>query len=203
MRDLAKRGGLAIVSGIGSVVEVVRFLYNGWQGLKLATKGAVVLMIKGAELITRALRKVLFPLDLLLTGLSKIGIIESNPLADFQKTLNGFGDYSAGEFMKLYDEVEAGNAKFDAVKDKIASIKAELNNLPTGKVDIAESLAKQTPDKKKGTAPRQYENGGFKLVDGQWQQVGPVKNTVNNYRSPVPPTQQNASNKRGNVTRTN
>jgi len=194
MRDIAKAGALAIIDGIGGAVEVVRFFYNGWNGLKLAAKGAVWLIIKGAELLTGALRKVLFPLDLLLTGLSKIGFIKSNPLKDFQETLKGFGDFSAGEFTKLYDEVEAGNKKFDTVKDKIAKIKSELNALPTGKMDAAEELQKKTDQKtpdKKSIAPVQYgqNDQGFKLVNGVWQESGPVKNTVNNFRSPVQPQQ--------------
>jgi hypothetical protein len=196
LRELTKKGILSVVDGIGMAVEVVRFFYNGWQGLKLAAHGAVVLIIKGTEMMVGALRQVLFPLDLLLEGLAKIGWIDSNPLADLEATLKGFGDYSADEFMKLYESVEKTNQQFDSVKDKIAEFKKELAAIPAARVDVAEQIQAKTNEalQKPVTAtvnPKSYTGGSkaapFELVDGVWQapKDSPVQNTINNFQAPV------------------
>ncbi len=144
LQELTKKGILSVVSGIGFAVEAIRFFYNGWQGLKLVAQGAVVLIIKGIEKVIQIFRAALFPLDLFLSGLAKIGIIDSNPLKDFQNTMKGFGDFAAGEFTKMLDKVEDTNAKFDSAKDKIAEFKAELASIPVTKVDVAEQTQKTT-----------------------------------------------------------
>ena len=191
MRDLAKKGGLAVIDGIGAAIEVVRFFYNGWQGVKLAAHGAVWGIVKGAELVIKGLRKVLFPLDMLLTGLEKIGIIDSNPLKDLEKTAEGFADHLGDEFWKKFDKVEETNRKFDAAKKKVADFRAEIGKISTEKVDVAQDIQDQVDAAtKKNTGVKSYtgnDEAAFKMVDGVYQQVnrGPVKNTIDKFKSPV------------------
>ena len=173
MRDMAKNGALAVVDGAAMTVEGLRFIYNGYQGIKLAAHGAVVGLVKGAELTVKALRTILKPLDLLLDGLSAIGVIDSNPLANLEKSLNGWGAVSIEEFTKLYSKIEKGNAAFDSVGDKIQGLKEKLKGLSTEKVDIAENIQAESTGKTNNSReikPRQYsdKSPSFQMINGQF-----------------------------------
>lgn len=195
MRDIAKGGALAVVDGIGMAVEVVRFLYNGFQGVQLAAKGAVWGIVKGSELMIKGLRKVLFPLDMLLNGLAKIGIIDANPLARLEKTAEGFADHMGDEFWKKFDQVEDVNAKFDMAKKKVAQFRDEIASIPAVKVDVAKDIQDQVDAAatSKSTGVKSYtgkDKPAFAMVDGVYQQVpqGPVKKTVAGFQAPAGPT---------------
>lgn len=174
LREIAKRTALGIVDGVGAAVEVLRFLYNGYEGVKLAAHGAVVLLVRGAELTVKALRKILFPLDLLLEGLEKIGVVDSNPLENLEKSLKGWGDVSTEEFTKLFDKISNQNAVFDQVGEKIQNLRNKLAGLSTEKVDIAENIQDEASKKDvREVTPNTYNDGpAFQYINGEYVTPG-------------------------------
>lgn len=161
MVSLVKDGVLLFIDGIGASIETMRFFYNGWQGLSLIAHGAVVVIVKGLEMVVGALRVVLKPLDLFLTGLEKIGIIDSNPLKNLEETLQGFGKFSLDEFNLMLDRVSDTNAKFDQAKAVVEQFKQKIAAIPAEYKDATDSMESDTKKVEKE----------IKLVDGVWTEV--------------------------------
>jgi len=162
MVNLVKDGFVALVSAIGTSIEVLRFFYNGWQGLGLVAHGVVTLMIKGFELTAKSLRMTLLtPLDLLLTGMEKIGAIDSNPLKDFEKTLSGFGEFSAGEFNSLLAGISDTNRRFDEAKSVVDEFKKKILEIPAEYKDTTEQMTGET----------KKVSQEIEQVDGVWSNV--------------------------------
>lgn len=159
--SLAKDGILLIIDGIGASIEVLRNYYNGWQGLKMVAYGAVIVIVKGLEMVVVSLRAVLKPLDLFLTGLEKIGIIDSNPLKDLEETLKGFGKFSLDEYNQMLDKVSDTNAKFDQAKAIVDQFKQKIASIPAQYKDATDSMESDTKKVEKE----------IKLVDGVWTEV--------------------------------
>ena len=130
MVNLVKDGVLLFMDSIVAAGETLRFFYNGWQGLGLVAHGAVVLIVKGMELITTATRNVLKPLDLMLTGLAKIGAIDANPLKNFEEELKGFGKFSLDDFNSMLDKVSDANGKFDQGRAIVEAFRTKIAEIP-------------------------------------------------------------------------
>jgi hypothetical protein len=162
MVNLVKDGFVALVSAIGTSIEVLRFFYNGWQGLGLVAHGVVTLMVKGFELTAKTLRVTLLrPLDLLLTGMEKIGAIDSNPLKNFEETLSGFGEFSADEFNSLLDGISDTNRQFDEAKSVIDDFKKKISEIPAEYKDTTEQMSGDTKE----------VSQEMELIDGVWVNV--------------------------------
>lgn len=159
--SLVKNGILLVIDGIGSAIEITRFFYNGWQGLQLVAHGAIVVIVKGLEMVVGALRTVLKPMDLFLTGLAKIGIIDSNPLKDLEETLQGFGKFSLDEYNAMLDKVSDTNAKFDQAKAVVEQFKQKIASIPAEYKAATDSMESDTKKVEKE----------IKLVDGVWTDV--------------------------------
>jgi len=161
MVNLVKVGFMAIVSGAGFVVEAMRFIYNGFQGLSLAAHGFVTIWIKGLGLMVSTIRNLLTPFDLLLQGMVKLGAIDSNPLEDWEKAMEGLGDVSAEEFTTLLTKIEDGNRKFDAASGFVEKFREQIEKIPAEYSDATTKMGKDTEDVSQEVA----------LVGGVWVQV--------------------------------
>lgn len=144
--QLAKDIGVGLVDGILGAVETIRFFYNAWEGLAIIANGAVTVIATGLGQLAEGLRLVLKPLDLLLTGLAKIGVIDSNPLKDFEKSMKGFGEFSAGKVDELINKVSDTNKKFDEGIKIVEEFKAKIQSIPAAYKDATENVSKQTQE---------------------------------------------------------
>lgn len=134
---LVKDGIVSLVSGISLAISVAQGFYNAWKGLGIVAYGATFLMVKGMEMSVKAIRGALLPLDMLLTGMEKIGAIDQNPLKGWEQTMRGISEISFAELNAKLDEVVAGNARFDAAKAEIEAFKTKIQSIPAefGKTD--------------------------------------------------------------------
>lgn len=162
--SLVKVGLLGLVTGIGGAIEVVRFFYNGWQGLSLAAHGAVTVILKGMELASLGIQTALFPMNLFLTALEKIGVIDSNPLADFVETMKGVSKVSADEFNSLLDKVGETNGQFDGAKAAVEDFKRKISEIPAEYKDTAQQMQSNT----------QEVGQEIKNVGGVWVNVNKI-----------------------------
>ena len=133
--SLVKDGVLLLLNGLSTTIEVMRFFYNGWQGLSLVAHGATWLMIKCLELTVKAIRSVILPFDLLLTGMEKIGAIDINPLKNWEQNLHGIGQISLDDFNALLEKVKTGNVTFDSGKEAISVFKKQIEGIPAVFID--------------------------------------------------------------------
>lgn len=129
---MARNGIMAIVSGLGTAVEVMRFFHNGWLGIKLVGQGAVIAIIESIRFLQAALRKVSLPLDLIFKGLVKIGTIAENPFDTMQGALDDVAWSSRSVGAQIIEDIEKTNAAYDTTGAVIRRLKADMESLGTG-----------------------------------------------------------------------
>lgn len=141
---LVKTGILALVTGIEGSIEAVRFFYNGWHGLSLVAHGTIILIVKGFQLVLKAMTPVLSSLDLVFEGMEKIGLIDSNPLRRFREELDGFEQFSVDQFNGMLDGISDTNAKLDEAKKIVGDFKKQIADIPAEYKDTADSMKRET-----------------------------------------------------------
>ena len=125
----------------GYAVEAVRFLHNGFNGLKLGGQYAVEAIALGFKVVFDILRKVLLPLDLVMDGLVKLGKLDVNPLDGMETAFADFRSSSKQTRIEVIKDIEKTNEGYDKTKKFLGGINKKIQDMP--KV-VAESSKKET-----------------------------------------------------------
>jgi len=149
---------------LGTSVEIVRFLYNGFMGLVLAAKGLTSAFGIAFDMIVDGLTGVLLPLDLLLSGFEKLGWIASNPLQELTKFTEDFKNAQTEAFTSTWNNVAAVNNQFDAMKLKLDESKYKT-------VDLGKTSQMSMEEIKKSVAGATNETSKFGKVTAQANQA--------------------------------
>src|SRR3990172_590215 len=126
LMELAKSGMIRVVESIGYAVEAVRFFHNGWIGLKLVGQAVSLALVDSINLIYKALRFVLLPLDLMYQGMVKLGLVASNPFDAAQEAILQYKDSVLSVGADVLTEIEKANAGYDRVRTSIKGIVSEM-----------------------------------------------------------------------------
>lgn len=118
----------AINRAVNATIEVVRFLDNGIRGLMLVAKGATIVLAGGFHLIASAVSSVLSPMRLLLDGMVKLGVIDTNPLRDMVSFTGDFLQAQIDGFKVTWEGIERSNQMYDALKNKVVENTTEVKN---------------------------------------------------------------------------
>lgn len=140
MVSLVKDGVLLLIDGVGAAIEIVGRYVESWGWAKIAAYGAILATAKGLEFIALGFRTALTPLDLLLTGLEKIHVIDVNPLKDFQETMGGFGDYMVDDWKRFSTDINQTNDKFDDAKELVESFRERIAEIPAEYKDTTQAV---------------------------------------------------------------
>ena len=145
LMDLTKRGFGALIKGIGGAVKVLKFLINGWQGLKIVGNAAAVIMADGMRIVLEALNLVLFPLNKLFDGLVAIGAMDTNIIADAfdagRGAVNQLQESTRDVLSETLEDTLKINNSFDAMDQKIQSIGVSVANIKAGELVTPEAIA--------------------------------------------------------------
>ena len=126
---MAQTGIIAVVKGLGSIVEAARFVSNAWNGIKLVGNLALMALSVGIEELVRGFRVLLLPLDLIFQGLVKIGKIDVNPFDTAQNALADFSASTKDIHNEIIADIVKTNKQYDGVRDTINGIVSDLENL--------------------------------------------------------------------------
>jgi hypothetical protein len=134
--------GNGLNTTIKFLIESARFLYNGFMGIKLSAQAVIVAfayLAKGASLVLK-------PLELLLSGLQKLGVIDTNPLKALSDNMTLFVDSAVDGLEKTWAKVEEGNVKFDelsaGVGNSTSSIKVDIETVAEAQKKWNEEIRK-------------------------------------------------------------
>ena len=149
---LAKDAFGAIVSGVGTALEVMRFFHNGWLGIKLAIAAVALVASDTLRFINEAIRFILTPLDLIFDAAVKLGTIDVNPfdsmIAGTIKLQVASREMGAG----ILEDIEIINGRYDAAtqtvknfQETIAGFKAEELAGPEAGAGVAAPEEEESP----------------------------------------------------------
>lgn len=136
LMELAKSGVLMVVDAIGGVVETISFFHQGWLYLKLAADGAIHAIALGlANVLYPALAGILKPLELVIEGLRRIGLVDTNPITEglgrLKSTLDILVESTRDVGVETLQSIDAAKERYaswggvvDTMRDKIAAIPA-------------------------------------------------------------------------------
>ncbi len=140
LMELAKGGMIRVVEAIGYAVEAVRFLHNGWLGLKLVGQAVTLALVDGLRLVLESLNLLLWPLKKALDGLMAFGLIKTNPLAEAvdagREALDNYRDAVLSAGADVLTEIEKTNRKYDGVRSTIKGIVTEMKSWKAEQVDL-------------------------------------------------------------------
>ncbi len=119
-------------------VKIIRFVYNGIQGLVLMGDALVVAFAYTFDFLIEGFRAILLPLDAVAKMLKYMGLIENNPFDSLTTATQNFKESSKDAFKQQYADIEKSNAAFDKLE---AEIKKETETHKTGA-----AAAKQSQD---------------------------------------------------------
>ncbi len=137
LMELTKSGILTFVDGMGKAVEVMRFFHNGWLGLKLVGNATAVVLADSLRIIFEGLRILLSPLDLIFTGLVRLGTIEVNPFDRAEAAIGQFQLSSRDVTNEVMKDIEATNAAYDKAGHLIAVFSAKLREIKVAQESAA------------------------------------------------------------------
>ncbi|RLC88523.1 MAG: hypothetical protein DRJ03_02630 [Chloroflexi bacterium] len=103
-----------LVKSLGYAVEAVRFLYNGFMGLKLAFQAIIV----AVSVLAQGFVKLLTPLKYVLDALVALGTIGGNPIRDLELAMKDFTASAIEGFGDTIEKVTTFNELMDKVKIK-------------------------------------------------------------------------------------
>lgn len=129
LMDMAEDGFIAVVNGIGKVLEVMRFFHNAWSGIKLVASLAFTGLLDGLRLVWEGLRFILKPLDLIFKGLVKIGQIESNPFDTINEGLKNWQLSQRDVTAEVLASIETTNSKYDAIKTTLTGVAEKMREV--------------------------------------------------------------------------
>jgi len=112
--------------------NVMRFFHNAWLGIKLVGVAAIqgiATALKGLFELFRLIQK---PLDLMFSGLEKLGAIDNNPFEMLSDSLETFRLSSGDVTKQIIDDIESTNRTYDSLIDKINKMKEALIAAPSG-----------------------------------------------------------------------
>jgi hypothetical protein len=160
LMELTKTGITAVIKGIGGAIKALKFFTNGWQGLKIVGNTVAVVLADGMRIVLESLNAILFPLKKLFDGLVKIGVMDTNIIADAfdagRNAVNQLQESTRDVLKDTLDDTRAINNAFDETSRKIDGIGASLQALEVGAtvaaiatkappIIAAEGLAGRTP----------------------------------------------------------
>lgn len=180
---MAQSGIIAVVKGLGKIVEVARFVSNAWNGIKLVGNAALTIISEGIELVIKGLRLLLKPLDVIWNGMVKIGLLEVNP---FDTALNAVEDFSAATKdinNEIIADIERTNAQYDGMKQTISGLVTDLEDLSArsqevNPADVAGRDAAQAAAVAARLAAREEEHAANMAMLAEFQEQE-IANTVN------------------------
>lgn len=100
------------------LVSTVQFLHNGFNGIVLVAHGIIVAFSAIAETFSLTL----IPLELLLTGMQKLGLIDTNPIANLREEIALFGSSARDAFTEHLEKLEETNGKYEDLKLQIDGV---------------------------------------------------------------------------------
>lgn len=137
LMELAKSGIVSVVEGFGAIVEVIRFINNGWLGLKLVGQVVSLALVETIDMIFKALRYLLLPLDLIYAGMVKLGLVKVNPFASAQVAIKDYKMAVIETGASVLAEIEKTNQQYDAVKSTVAGIVKGLKDIKVAQTEIS------------------------------------------------------------------
>lgn len=145
LMDLTKRGFGALIKGISGAVSVLKFLVNAWQGLKIVGSAALVAVSEQLELALKGLNALLFPFNKLFDALVKIGVMDTNILADAftagQQAVEQLQASTRDVLKETIDDTFRIGDGFDRAKQKVDELGASIANIKAGELVIPEAAA--------------------------------------------------------------
>lgn len=150
--ELAKTISINVVGSITFLIASVQALYNGFQGLRLVALGAIVALAEGFKFISQAIQIALKPLDLFLTGLAKIGVIDANPFDQIIQAADDMAKANAEAMGQVWDDTMKMNDGFEKAKGFITDFQDELKNIEAVERDpLAGAAEKMKASSKEAT----------------------------------------------------
>ena len=129
LMDMAEDGFIAVVNGIGKVLEMMRFFHNAWMGIKISASVVVTGLIDGLRLVAEAFAFIFRPFDLLFDKLIQLGAIEVNP---FDSVLEGLKNWQVSQrdvTAEVIADIETTNAKYDAMKTTLTGVVEKMREV--------------------------------------------------------------------------
>ena len=122
LQNLANRGLIRVAESIGTVIETMRFLENGWLGIKLVGQTAVVALSKSIAFLVKGLNSTFSPLGRLADFLVRVGVIENNPFDKLETAAESFADTTVDVHREIRRDIEETNDRYDNWREKADGI---------------------------------------------------------------------------------
>ncbi len=145
LMELAKGGVIRIIEGFGAIVETIRFMHNGWLGLKLVGQAVSLVLVETIDIIYKALRFLLLPLDLIYEGMLKLKLVKVNPFASAQAAIKDYKMAVIETGAAVLTEIDKTNEKYDAVKNTVAGLVKGLKDIKVAQTEISAVKPNNSP----------------------------------------------------------
>lgn len=139
--EYSKDIAIYVVQAFISLIGVIEQVYYTFKGLRAGAQLALAAITGTVALLAESIRKLLFPLDLVLQALVKMGKIDSNPfdtIIDGAKNMSAEAQEAIGDIL---DDVNKMKVNFDKARAAGDKVVGTLKAIDAVEVDPAGEMA--------------------------------------------------------------
>lgn len=148
--ELSKTIAISVVGALSTLITIIEGFYNAWVGLKLAAQAAIYAIATGFQMLVKTVRLVLAPVDLLLTALEKLGVIDVNPFDSLEQGAKDMRAATGEAITEILSDTDKMGARFAKAQGVLGEFKDELGSIEAVERDPLASVAEGMKKSSKG-----------------------------------------------------